>query len=63
VGVFRTSTAFFFIANDALSVLENVGEMGVKLPGFLTSALTKLRDENESTGGGNDSTNSDRKHE
>ncbi len=47
-GVFRTATAFFFIANDALSVLENVGEMGVKLPGFLTNALTKLRDENES---------------
>jgi toxin secretion/phage lysis holin len=51
-GVFRTSTAFFFIANDALSVLENVGEMGVKLPGFLTSALTKLRDENEGANGG-----------
>jgi toxin secretion/phage lysis holin len=51
-GVFRTSTAFFFIANDALSVLENVGEMGVKLSGFLTTALTKLRDENEGAGGG-----------
>ena len=50
-GVFRTSTAFFFIANDALSVLENVGEMGVRLPAFLTSALTKLREENEGAGG------------
>ena len=49
-GVFRTSTAFFFIANDALSVLENVGEMGVKLPSFLKNALTKLRDENEGAG-------------
>ena len=45
-GVFRTSTAFFFIANEGLSTVENVGEMGVKLPGFITSALTKLRDEN-----------------
>ena len=45
-GVFRTSTAFFFIANEGLSVIENVGEMGVKLPGFITGALTKLRDEN-----------------
>ena len=45
-GVFRTSTAFFFIANEGLSVVENVGEMGVKLPGFITGALTKLRDEN-----------------
>ena len=47
-GVFRTSTAFFFIANEGLSVVENVGEMGVKLPGFITGALTKLRDERDS---------------
>ena len=46
-GVFRTSTAFFFIANDGLSIVENVGEMGVKLPGFITNALTKLRDEQD----------------
>jgi toxin secretion/phage lysis holin len=43
-GMFRTVTAFF-IANEGLSMVENVGEMGVKLPGFITSALTKLRDE------------------
>ena len=47
-GVFRASTAFFFIANDGLSMVENVGEMGVKLPKFITSALTKLRDEQDS---------------
>jgi toxin secretion/phage lysis holin len=46
-GVFRTSTAFFFIANDGLSIVENVGEMGVKLPAFLTNVLTKLKDEND----------------
>lgn len=45
-GVFRTSTAFFFIANDGISILENVGEMGVKLPAFLSKALAKLRDQN-----------------
>ena len=47
-GVFRASTAFFFIANDGLSIVENVGEMGIKLPKFITSALTKLRDEQDS---------------
>ena len=47
-GVFRTATAFFFIANEGLSIVENVGEMGVKLPGFITGALTKLRDEQDS---------------
>jgi toxin secretion/phage lysis holin len=61
-GVFRTSTAFFFIANDALSVLENVGEMGVKLPTFLTNALTKLRDENEGVGNESDGSDSGSKH-
>ena len=58
-GVFRTSTAFFFIANDGLSIVENVGEMGVKLPGFLTNALTKLRDENEGADGESDDSGSD----
>ena len=53
-GVFRTSTAFFFIANEGLSVVENVGEMGVKLPGFITGALTKLRDEQDTTDISND---------
>ena len=47
-GVFRTATAFLFIANEGLSIVENVGEMGVKLPGFITGALTKLRDEQDS---------------
>ena len=58
-GVFRTSSAFFFIANEGLSVVENVGEMGVKLPGFITGALTKLRDEqgaSDSPNGKNDDT-------
>lgn len=44
--VFRNCTAFFFVANDALSILENVGELGVSLPAFLKSALIKLRDTN-----------------
>ena len=46
-GIFRTSTAFFFVANEGLSILENVAEMGVKLPKILTSALSKLGEEND----------------
>lgn len=53
-GVFRTATAFFFISNEGLSILENVGEMGVKLPTFIAGALTKLRDDNDKTGSNND---------
>ena len=53
-GVFRTATAFFFISNEGLSILENVGEMGVKLPAFIAGALTKLRDENDVKGSKHD---------
>ena len=53
-GVFRTATAFFFISNEGLSILENVGEMGVKLPAFIAGALTKLRDENDVKGSKDD---------
>lgn len=49
-GVFRTATAFFFIANDGISILENVSEMGVKLPGLLAKALAKMRDQNDDLG-------------
>lgn len=45
--LFRTSTCFFFIANDGISILENVGALGVKLPKFLTSALEHLRANSE----------------
>lgn len=45
--LFRNCTAFFFIANDSLSILENVGELGVVLPAFLQNALIKLRDTND----------------
>lgn len=45
--LFRNGTAFFFIANDALSILENVGELGIKLPSFLKNALIKLREKND----------------
>lgn len=45
--VFRTATCFFFIANDGLSIIENVGEMGVKLPAFITRTLEKMRDAND----------------
>ena len=44
--LFRNSTAFFFIANEALSIIENAGIIGIKLPNFLQSALVKLRNKN-----------------
>lgn len=50
----RAVTIMFFIANEGLSVLENLGLMDVKYPAFLTRALEILRDKAE--GEGNDKT-------
>lgn len=48
-GMFRSMTAMFFCANEALSVVENVGELGIPLPSFITKALMKLKDQNTDT--------------
>ena len=40
----RAITIMFFLANEGLSVLENVGLMGVKYNAFLVKALEALRD-------------------
>ena len=42
--IFRNCTALSFTVNDALSILENVGKMGVKFPRFLMVALEKLQE-------------------
>jgi toxin secretion/phage lysis holin len=38
----RTAVIWFFIANESLSALENMGRLGVPLPEFLRQALQKL---------------------
>ena len=48
----RSAVALFFIGHEGLSLLENVGLMGVKYPAFLKNMLQALRDKGE--GGGND---------
>lgn len=49
----RTAVILFFIGNEGLSLLENLGLMGVPFPAFLQRALEALR-ENGDKGGGND---------
>ena len=39
----RNALCMFFIGNEGLSLLENVGLMGVKYPTFLKNALESLR--------------------
>lgn len=43
----RNATIFFFIANEGLSVIENIGLMGVEYPKFLKKAIEALKDKNE----------------
>lgn len=38
----RTAVIMFFIANESISALENIGRLGVPLPEFLKAALEKL---------------------
>ncbi len=38
----REATIFFFMGNELLSILENAGCMGIKLPSALTNAVEIL---------------------
>lgn len=49
--VFRNCTALSFTVNDALSILENFGKIGVRFPRFLMVALEKLQEEIETMPG------------
>ena len=42
-GFIRPAVCCFFIANEGLSILENLGLMGVPCPAFLRNALEALR--------------------
>ncbi|AEG58633.1 phage holin family protein [Desulforamulus ruminis] len=39
----RTMTIWFYITNEGLSILENLGKMGVPLPPLLVRTLEKLK--------------------
>ena len=43
--IVRTFVIYYFVANDGLSILENAGELGIKLPKKLLEALEQLKGE------------------
>ena len=43
----RTAIILFFIGNEGLSILENLGLMGVPYPVFLREALDVLKEQND----------------
>ena len=44
-GVLRDSVVTFFVANESFSIIENLGQMGVKFPEIFTNALKALSKE------------------
>lgn len=50
----RSAVCWFFIANEGLSLLENVGLMGMPYPKFLKDALEVLRNKADEGGEGHD---------
>ena len=45
--ILRTVAIWWYIGNESLSVVENLGEVGVPIPGRLRQALAVLRDRND----------------
>lgn len=41
-GALRTALLFCFICNEGISIIENLGEMGVPIPKTITNALEVL---------------------
>ena len=45
----RAMAIMFFIGNEGLSVLENVGLMGIKYPDFMVKALETLKEDSNNS--------------
>lgn len=46
-GLIRSLVIYFFVANDGLSIIENMAEMNVKLPQKLIDALDQIKKKGE----------------
>ena len=46
-GALRTLVIYFLVTNDGISILENLAELGVKLPNKLLEVLEQLKDKGE----------------
>ena len=46
-GLIRSLVIYFFVANDGLSLIENMAEMNVKLPQKLIDALEQIKKKGE----------------
>ena len=56
--VFRTLAIYFYISREGISIMENLGKIGVPLPAFIRQLLIQLKDK---TGGEDKEVGSDGK--
>ena len=49
--VFQTAACFYYVANEALSVLENAALLGVPFPAGLKNALEAMKSKGDASGG------------
>jgi toxin secretion/phage lysis holin len=47
VPVFRTMAVFFYVGNEGLSILENLGQIGVPVPKGIAKYIQQLKDNND----------------
>lgn len=45
--VFRTLALYFYVGREGLSIVENLGILGVPLPGFVGKVLAQLQEKGE----------------
>lgn len=45
--IFRTLAIYFYVAREGLSITENLGLLGVPLPGFVAKVLSQLQEKGE----------------
>lgn len=46
-GAIRTLVIYYFVANEGLSIIENLGEAGVPIPAIIKDSLKALRKESK----------------
>ena len=52
-GMIRTLVIYYLVSNEGLSILENLGALGVPIPEFLKDKLSQLKEGNDNGVQGN----------
>lgn len=57
--IFKTMSIYFYIANEGLSIIENLGMLGVPLPRFIANVLKKIKQQNDNISNDNENLGDD----